>query len=156
MPSSKVRLAAGIAAGISIAVFGSAALLAAPSDTITARQTNFKAMGQAMKGIVDEMKTPAPNMAVIRTNSDALARAAPHVVGGFPRGTGPEAGVKAQALPIIWTRLPEFHRDAAAMVTATRGLQAAARSGDIARVRVAFGATGGSCKACHDVFRLKE
>ncbi len=145
-----------LVAGLALAAFGSAALFAAPADTITARQANFKAMGRAMKGIMDEMKNPAPNMAVIQASANTLAASAPRIAGGFPRGTGPEAGVKTQALPAIWARNPEFRRSAAATVVATRALQVAARSGDINRVRAAFGATGGSCKGCHDNFRLKE
>jgi cytochrome c556 len=32
-------------------------------------------------------------------------------------------------------------------------LQVAAKSGDLERIKAAVGATGASCKACHDVYR---
>jgi len=39
------------------------------------------------------------------------------------------------------------------MQSEVQKLSAAARSGDMAQVRAAFGAVGQSCKACHTDFR---
>ena len=35
-------------------------------------------------------------------------------------------------------------------------LSAAADAGDLDKLRVAFGETGASCKACHDSYRAKK
>jgi hypothetical protein len=44
-----------------------AVLLAAVSDTIQNRQKNYKKIGASFKGLNDELRKPAPSIAVIRT-----------------------------------------------------------------------------------------
>ena len=40
--------------------------------------------------------------------------------------------------------------------SATKELSAAATSGDMDAMKAAFGATGKSCKACHDDYKSKD
>lgn len=129
------------------------AVAAAPSATIQQRQENFKAMGKAMKGTMDEFKLPSPNPATIKANANALAAAAGKVKGHFPKGTGPEAGVKTDALPVIWEKQAEFKAADAKLVAAAKAFQAAANTGDLGKMQAAAGAVGGTCKGCHDTFR---
>jgi len=129
------------------------ATAAAPRDAIKQRHKNFEAMGKAMKGTMDEFKLPAPNPAKIRANADALAAAALKVEAGFPAGTGPESGLKTEALPAIWQKPADFKAASDKLVAATRGFQAAAATGDLARMQAAVGTVGGTCKGCHDSFR---
>ncbi|MEP7222865.1 MAG: cytochrome c [Novosphingobium sp.] len=117
------------------------------------RQDNFKGLGKAMKGVMDEFKKPAPDMAVIKANANVLAASASKVARQFPKGTGPEAGVKADALPAIWEKPADFKLAASRLVAATRDFKSASATGDIAKVRVAMGAVGQACKGCHDNFR---
>jgi cytochrome c556 len=113
-------------------------------------------MGKGMKGVIEQMKAPAPDFAAIKTGADAIAMGAPKIAGYFPKGTGPEAGVKTEALPVIWEKNAEFQQDAANLVAASKGLQAAAATNDIGQVKEAFMKVGGACKACHDTFREKD
>lgn len=129
------------------------AIAANPNPAFKLRHQNFEAMGKAMKGIFDEFKKPAANMATIKANSAILAQSAKKVSGHFPKGTGPEAGVKTEALPAIWEKPVEFKAATDRLVTTTAGLQAAAAMGDMAKIQAAAGAVGGSCKGCHDSFR---
>lgn len=129
------------------------AVAANPNPAFKQRHQNFEAMGKAMKGIFDEFKKPAASLAKIRANSAVLAQSAQKVGGHFPKGTGPGAGVKTEALPTIWEKPAEFKAATDRLVTATAGLQAAAASGDMAKIKAAAGAVGGSCKGCHDSFR---
>lgn len=126
---------------------------AAVNSAFQDRKDNFTAMGRSMKAITDELKRPTPNSATIKANARALARSAPKVAGYFPKGTGPEAGVKTDALPSIWQKPAEFKSTAARLVQATQALEAAAGVGDIAATRTAVGAVGQTCKSCHDNFR---
>ncbi|HET9630456.1 MAG TPA: cytochrome c [Novosphingobium sp.] len=126
---------------------------AATSPVYKLRHDNFEAMGRAMKGTFDEFKKATPSIPVIQANANALAAAAVKVKGHFPKGTGPRPGVKTEALPAIWERPADFAAAADRLVGATRGLQAAAATGDLARIQPAAGAVGGSCKNCHDTFR---
>ena len=41
-------------------------------------------------------------------------------------------------------------------VTAVAGLDAAVKAGNLDAIKAAFGAAGGSCKACHDDFRAEK
>ncbi len=129
------------------------AVAAAPHPAYKLRHKNFEAMGKAMKGTFDEFKKPAPNLATIRTNATVLAVAASKVKGHFPVGTGPQAGVKTEALPAIWARPADFAAATDRLVGATKDFQAAAAGTDLAKIQAAAGAVGGSCKNCHDSFR---
>lgn len=41
------------------------------------------------------------------------------------------------------------------MVAEAAKLEAATKTGNLDAIKVAFGAVGGSCKACHDAFRAE-
>jgi cytochrome c556 len=144
-----------------IAIVAAAATLAMPSvaaapDTIKARQANFKAMARSMKMISDELRKDAPAFAVVRREAAALDRAAARVGRYFPRGTGAEAGVKTGARAAIWAQPAAFQGAATKLTGATKGLRAAAAGTDPARIRAALGATGATCKGCHDQFRVPD
>ena len=130
--------------------------IAAAPDTIKARQANFKAMGKSMKLISDELKKDMPSYAVIRRESLTLERAGARVSGFFPKGTGAEAGVKTGARGIIWTKPADFRTAAANLNSATRNLRLVTAGTDVGKIRAALGATGGTCKACHDQFRVPD
>lgn len=144
-----------------LAIFAAAATLAVPTiaaapDTIKARQDNFKAMGRSMKLIGVELKKETPAFVAIRREAAALEKAGARVARFFPKGTGPEAGVKTAALPAIWQKPPEFTTAAAGLNRATKGLRTAAAGTDVAKIRAAMGATVGACKACHEKFRRDD
>ena len=147
---------AALGLGCVALVGGGIALAASASDTITARQANFKTLGKAMKGSFDELKQPAPAIAVFKANADDMVGAAGKVAGGFAKGTGPEAGVKTQALPAIWEKPEEFRADADKLVKAAQAYQQAAASGNLDATKAALMAVGGACKGCHESFRAKE
>lgn len=149
---SVLRLCAMLAAAATLAV----PTIAAAPDTIKARQDNFKAMVRSMKMISDETRKDAPSFAAIRREAAALERAGARVGRFFPKGTGPDAGVKTRALAVIWDEPAEFRAAAANLNGATKRLRAAAAGKDIGRVRAALGATGGACKACHDTYRVPD
>lgn len=146
-----VKLAA--VAALALPATAMVALAAGPHPAFKARHDNFEAMGKAMKGSFDEMKKPAPNMTIFKANANVLASSAAKVSKYFPKGTGPEAGVKTEALPAIWEKPVEFKAAADRLVGAAKGYQAAAATGDLAKIQPALGAVGGSCKGCHDNFR---
>ncbi len=133
-----------------------AAVAATPAETIAKRQANFKSMGKAFKGISDELKKPAPDMAFIKTNAAALHKATGAAGGLFPKGTGPEAGVKTSAKPEIWAKWNDFKAVHIKSFNATNALEKAAKTGNLDAVKAAAGAVGPTCKGCHDPFRLKD
>lgn len=148
----KTVIAVFAAVGLSV----SAAWAATPADTISARQANFKKMGRAMKGVSDQMKQSSPDAATIKSNADIMVDVAGKVRHAFPKGTGAEAGVETAALPIIWTDNKQFTTKMNGLASATKGLQKAAATGDMAKIKAAFPAVGGACKGCHDTFKGKK
>ena len=137
-------------------VVATCAIAAKPADTIAARQANYKQIGKAMKGIGDELKKPEPSVPVIQASAKTIVGLAPHVLKWFPKGSGPESGIKTSALPAVWEKWPEFKVAAVNMLTASKALNAAAATGDLAKIKPAVGALGGTCKGCHDTFKSKD
>lgn len=148
----KTWIAALVAAGVS----ATAAWAATPAQIISARQTNFKQMGRAFKAINDQLKQSVPDIATIRANAQILAQSSGQIQSGFPRSTGPEAGVQTAALPLIWQRGRDFQSHANQLVTATRNLQRVAPGNDIYAIKAAVAGVGGACKGCHDTYKGKS
>ena len=144
-----------ILASVTLTV-ATAALAASPADLIHTRVKNYKVMGKAFKGMMDELKTSAPSVPSLQAKAKVIAGLAPKVPTWFPAGTGPEAGVKTEALPAIWQKQPEFLEAAKNMAVAADKLNAVAAGGDVAQISAAARALGGTCKSCHDRFRLKD
>lgn len=132
------------------------ALAQGAPGVIQTRQANYKQIGAAMKGINEQVHADAPDLAIVRRNSALLLHFAPQVLTWFPAGSGPEAGVRTRALPVIWSDRAGFRRAGAGLLVATRYLDAAARSGDLARIRAAVPEVAHACSNCHDTYRAPE
>ncbi|MEA3043800.1 MAG: hypothetical protein QOJ53_991 [Sphingomonadales bacterium] len=128
----------------------------AAADTIHARQARYKQMGAAMKGIREELRGDAPSLDALRRDSGLIAGYALQLLRWFPPGSGAETGVRTRARPEIWTNNHGFHRAGADLLVAARALEAAARSGDVARIRAAAPPVARACSACHDDYRAPE
>lgn len=122
-------------------------------EQIEARQGHLKKMGKAFKAINDQLKAGSPDLAQIQAAAALVPKEAEGMVDWFPEGTGPEAGVKTEALPVIWEDKPDFNDKAKAMQDAAAQLDTVAQGGDVAAIATAFQTTGGKCKACHDKYR---
>ena len=125
-------------------------------DRIRTRQANYKQIGKAMKAIGDELKGDAPSLPAIQANADRIAGFAPQILGWFPAGSGPEAGLKTRAKPEIWSDQQGFGSAAAGLITASERFRALARAGDLEAVRAALPQVQKACKQCHDRFRAPE
>lgn len=142
-----------IAAALVAAAGATVAVAATPAEIVASRQNSFKQMGRAQKMLGDELRKPAPDINVIRAQANTLAGLAPQVNRWFPRGSGVESGAKTGALPAVWQQTPLFNTKASQFTNAARALQRAAAGGNVAQIRAALPAVGGSCKGCHDTFK---
>jgi cytochrome c556 len=142
-----------VLASLAAAGLATAAVALAPADTIRMRQGNYKQMGSAMHGLVQQTRSGSPSIPEIRRHSALLLRFAPQVLQWFPAGTGAEAGVRTRAKAEIWSDRQGFRTAGARLLLAARRMDAAARSGDIARVRAALPALQGACGGCHEAYR---
>jgi cytochrome c556 len=120
------------------------------------RHKNFKEMGGAFKAIMDELKKDTPDKAVVAAKARTVKTLAADLPHWFPKGSGPETGMKTLAKPVIWTDPKGFGAAATRLQVETAKLDAVAQAGDMAGVKAQFAATGKACKNCHDKFRKPE
>ncbi len=141
------------AIALTLGAVSTAAWALTPAQTVTQRQAAYKDVGKGAKAIRDELGKPAPSIAFLRTNATSLHKAARRTGQLFTRGSGPEAGVKTGALPIIWTQFGEFRTRHVNFVAAAKGVETAAKGGNIDAIKAAMGKLGPNCKACHDIYK---
>jgi len=123
-----------------------------PQDAIVARRAAFKAQGEifnAMKKADDAGEDPK----IFAADAHWLVDWAKQIPVMFPKGS--DSGHETKALPAIWTDKDTFDKDAAAYDEAVTKLAAFADAGDKEGFVKQFGATGGTCGACHRAFRAK-
>lgn len=141
-------------AGLAIALTAGAALAYDAASQIKDRQANMKQIGGNMKGLYDTLsgdKDPA-KLKSYAANINTLAGKLP---GWFPAGSGPTSGEKTKAKGEIWLDKAGFKAAAGAFQVEAAKLNAAAQTGDAAKVQAAFGAVRGTCKGCHDKYQAK-
>ncbi len=125
-------------------------------DQIEARQGQLKKMGKAFKAINDQLKAGTPDLAQIQAAAAVVPKESASMVDWFPEGTGPESGIETEALPIIWEDKADFNEKVGTMREAAAKLETVSLGGDVAAIATAFQATGGTCKSCHDKYRLDD
>lgn len=123
---------------------------------VTERQEGFKALGASFKLINDQLKTDAPDMAVIAPAAARMDELAGQIPNWFPAGTGPDDGVKTDALATVWSDPEGFSAAQTRLAQATTRLQELAVAGDVAGLQEHVKMVGASCGGCHDNFRVEQ
>ncbi len=126
------------------------------ASIIEVRQNNFEEIGDAFKAIRGQLEAEAPDLGVIEASANTINANAQEIPNHFPEGTGVDSGADTEALESIWEKPEEFAAAAQKLVDTSAALAAAAGTGDIAAVGEGVKNMGGSCKACHDNFRLDK
>jgi cytochrome c556 len=124
-----------------------------PQAVIETRQAGFKKMGAALKAMVEQLKSDAPDMAKIATASQVIGAGAEAQLRWFPAGSGTEAGVETDALPHIWKDRAKFDSLANQLIPASKSLTAALAGNDLAAIRAQVKAVADTCATCHRSFR---
>jgi cytochrome c556 len=152
----------------SISVFAAAAFLvcasnsfieAAPGDSalIKARQDKLRDMGGAFKAVDDELKKRSPDWDnAILPNAQTVQSRSSYLLTWFPRGSGPESGVKTYALPAIWQKADDFNKLGKAAQVEAAKLNQIAATRDASALKAQAVALGKACKACHDSYRSPD
>lgn len=126
------------------------------ADTIKARQGFYKLLGANMdtlagmaKGEIDYDATAA------QTAADNMVALTSYNMGHlYKPGTSADDNADSRALAKIWQDFPGVQEKGAAFVKAAMDMQGVAGAGK-GEMAGALGALGGSCKACHDTYRVK-
>lgn len=119
------------------------------------RQSYFALVGMTFSPMGDMVKGKMP------WNSEQFASWAEDLAGvsgyGVERGFAPgtEMG-KTRAKPEIWDDMDDFKEKLAAFRTEATKLAEVAASGDEDAMKAQFGATGKTCKSCHDEYKSKD
>jgi cytochrome c556 len=137
----------GILAGAAFAQF------AKTEDAIKYRQsvmsligTHFSRMGAVVKGEAPYAKE------AFEQNANVVATLIPLPWDAF-MVAGSDKGSKMK--PEALANKDDFMKHAAAIQAEVAKLLVAAKSGDLNAIKPQFGATGASCKACHDAYHSK-
>ena len=147
----KTLLVALVATLGALASLPASAQFQKPEDAIKYRKAAFTVMGAHFGRIGAMASGKAPfDAAAAAANADIVATLSRLPYAGFIEGT---ASGETRAKPEIWTERVKFDAAAAKMQEEVGKLNVAAKSGNLDQIKVAFGAAGQSCKACHDNYR---
>lgn len=128
-----------------------AAQFAKPEDAIKYRQSALSVMGTHFGRVAGMANGRIPFDAKQAADNATIAESMSKLPwAGFTEGTD-KGNTKAK--PEIWTDSAKFKESGDKMQAEMVKLAAAARTGNLDAIKTAVGATGGSCKSCHDAFR---
>ena len=130
------------------------AQFAKPEDAIKYRQSSLSVMGTHFGRIGAMVNGRVPfDAKVAAENAEIVGQMASLPWVAF--GPGTDKGATTRAKAEIWTEQAKFKELSEKMVVETTKLTAAAKTGNADTLKAAFGATGASCKACHDNYQAK-
>jgi cytochrome c556 len=151
MPNRLTLLACALVAAGTLGASGLAVAQPKPEQLIEYRQSvyqvlvwNFGPMGAAVQGKIPFDKDAFAKQAA------RVATMAPMAAEGFARES---LAANSDAKPEIWKNKAEFDKLMQNLVTKTAALAEVSKSGDLAKIRPAFGEAAQACKACHDKFK---
>ena len=126
----------------------------AVDDAIKARKACMKANGAAMGAFVPMMQGAKPfDAAAVAAAVASIEAACAGWDGWWAPETAKGEAEKTKAKAEIWSDAAGFKAASAAYSAGLAGVKGAA---DEAAFKTAFGAFGGSCKSCHETYRLAD
>lgn len=152
-----MKILACIAAAAALVAMASpaSAQFAKPEDAIKYRQSALTVMGTHFGRIGAMVNGRVPfDAKVAQENAEIVADMAKLPWAAFGPGTD-KGSIPTRAKAEIWTEQAKFKELSEKMVAETAKLQAAAKTGNADTLKAAFGATGATCKACHDNYQAK-
>ncbi len=145
-----------ILALVAVAFAGAAVAQEKTVDAIKWRQSAYGFMGWNMARIKANVEGTYNKEEVIKAANSiqAVANSGMGVLyaPGTDKGTGWE---KTRAKPEIWTEQEKLGKAAMAFVKEANEMAKVAAAGDAAASKAQMGKLGGTCKGCHDDFKIK-
>ena len=142
------------AASLAMAAFSPSVMAHEPgtfeSPIVEQRVAKFKQSGGDIQAVFKK-HLPAGDMASVQAAALRIAAWADEMPDYFPKGSPSMGADKA-----LWNDFSDFKNKAKANASAARALNTAARGGDKAAVGKAAKRVGGTCKSCHDSYRIKH
>lgn len=150
---SRLMLVCAAVAGLATAL-PAAAQFQKPEDAVKYRKAAFQVMASHFGRIGAMANGRAPfNGPAAAASAEIVAFVAKLPYEGFVEGTsGTDKGApKAN----VWTEKAKFDAAAKKMQEETAKLAVAAKANNLDQLKAAFGAAAGTCKSCHDDFRVQ-
>lgn len=122
-----------------------------PEDAVHYRKATFTVMAAHFGRIGAMVKGTVPfDAKAAAANADVVSAVATLPWSAFGEGT---AVGRSEAKPEVWSQPDKFKAGADKMVEAVGKLNAAAKSGNLDQLKVAFGDAAKTCKGCHEAFK---
>lgn len=140
-----------ILAGLTLIAAGAALAHAdVQNPVVKSRMDGMKAIGGNMK-VLAQMAKGETGFDAEKAGMAAsmVAMKAAEIPSAFMAN---ETDPKSEAKPVIWQEFDDFTKKA----MATEAAAAAADVSTLEALRVSLGQIGGTCKACHDDYRIKK
>jgi cytochrome c556 len=142
--------------GTAVAGIAAAPVLAATAgDVIKNRIANLRELGTQFKNVNDELKSGSPNAMIIQISARQMRDVARDQYQWFPKGSGPETGIKTKAKAEIWAKPAEFKAAQDLFAKQANAFFLVAQRGDVAKMRAQARLVGQSCSGCHNKFRVE-
>jgi len=149
----KILCSLAAIAGLGALAAPAHAQFAKPEDAIRFRQSGMFLMGNNMGRIGAQLKAASPNVQVIQSSAALIEVLSKVPFEGFIAGTDSGGTPPTRAKPAVFSDSAKFKEGAEKMQAEVAKLAAAAKGGDLGAIKAQFGATGKTCKGCHDDYR---
>ncbi|MCE2917666.1 MAG: c-type cytochrome [Rubrivivax sp.] len=124
-----------------------------PDDAVKYRKAAFTVMATHFGRIGAMANGRVPfDGAAAAANADIVVAMSRLPYAGFVEGTG--GTDKGAPRANVWSERAKFDASAKEMQDAVAKLAAAARTNNLDQLKAAFGPAAGTCKSCHDDFRV--
>lgn len=141
------------AGGLSALAAPAHAQFAKPEDAIKYRQAAMFLMGNNMGRIGGQLKAATPNVQAIQQAAATIEFASKLPYEAFIPGSETGGNPATRVKESVFKDSDKFKQQAEKMQGDVMKLSAAAKGGDVAAIRAAFGDVGKACKGCHDDYR---
>jgi cytochrome c556 len=152
----KFGVVMAVATGVALAAASGALAQLKPKDAVAARVSGYRETGAAFKTINDQLKSATPVKIMLRVSAKRIVQTAHEQYGWFPAGSGPEAGVKTKAKPVIWTDAAGFKLAQDRLQTQADLMAKAVETGDQALMKKQAHDLGEACAGCHNKYRAED
>ena len=125
-------------------------------QAVDARQHNLKDLGGAFKAIRDQARKPQPDLTQVAQAAEQVQQLAEDMGRWFPKGSEPGEDIETDAKPEIWADPKGFAAAQTKFQQEAPKLLALAKARDVDGLKKQVGVVGGTCKGCHDKYRVPE
>jgi cytochrome c556 len=147
----RVLFTAAVALGVTLSL-PAAAQFKKPEDAVKYRESAFRLIANHFGRINAMAQGKAPfDAKAAQFNAEVLTTLVKLPWDAFPSDSANVGHTEAK--PEVWSQPDKFKAAAKDLVDNVAKLDAAARTGNLDQIKAAAGATGKSCKSCHETFK---